>query len=302
MKGEVVDPMVRVMVSGAEADKASFETSVVKDNSFDPEWDEVFVFEVTNRDVALLSFEVYDQATIGWECIAASAFPISGIREGVRWVPLWDARLKSLDHCGLLVEVQINSGGRGWSTGSAVEGFERGAVAVARSAVGGLERGAEVAASVIQRQYNEGKQVLCMTKQSLWSNSEQAAVRMTDLGRSTVEGAAAALSGSMNVVGVTSPVASTVDALDQGTRRMREKLGGVVDVVAGIGGVMDTFAGRDGREITMSGCSSAPDKAPESPGCVGEGDFTADSSPHSGWKTEATIPLRPGLPRTKTTL
>jgi len=50
----------QVEVHGLAADKASVETSIVRNNGFNPRWDETFKFRLTCPQLALVMFRVLD--------------------------------------------------------------------------------------------------------------------------------------------------------------------------------------------------------------------------------------------------
>ena len=47
LKGELIDPYVKVETYGIRCDRAKFRTKTVDDNGFNPVWDETFVFDVS---------------------------------------------------------------------------------------------------------------------------------------------------------------------------------------------------------------------------------------------------------------
>jgi len=105
--GDMIDPWVSVKVWGVRKDQAVFETKMIEDNGFDPEWNEEFDFNVWEPDVAIVSFEVFDKNLAGSGLVAAAAFPVSLMRSGVRWVPLLDSKLNPAHDAGLLVHISI---------------------------------------------------------------------------------------------------------------------------------------------------------------------------------------------------
>lgn len=108
-KGDVIDPWVSVKVHGLARDQAEFRTATIQDNGFDPQWDHVFEFKVHQPAVAIISFEVFDEDLMSSKLVSAAAFPVKMLRPGVRWVPLWDSRLKSLPHAGMLVHIHLSA-------------------------------------------------------------------------------------------------------------------------------------------------------------------------------------------------
>lgn len=110
-RGEVIDPLVQVKIAGASPDVCQHETGVITDNGFDPRWEHRFKLVISRPDVALIIFEVWDQDPVGREFIAAAAFPVQGLRPGLRWVPLWDYKFQPIDNCGIICRLSIQQEG-----------------------------------------------------------------------------------------------------------------------------------------------------------------------------------------------
>lgn len=108
----VNSPKVRVRIDGVAEDCAQVETKLVADNGFNPLWDERFVFKLRQSDVAILAFEVISVKGINSDTVGAAAFPVSGLREGIRWTPLQDWRFHVIELAGLLVEIRLDGPGR----------------------------------------------------------------------------------------------------------------------------------------------------------------------------------------------
>merc|ERR1711957_880364 len=100
--GRELDPMVRLTIVGASQDAHEVETTVVESNGFNPCWNERFSFALTNPSVAVLAVEVFHcpGAAASKSSICGSAFPIAGLREGIRWAPLRDPRHLAVEKCG----------------------------------------------------------------------------------------------------------------------------------------------------------------------------------------------------------
>ncbi|CAG0914868.1 unnamed protein product [Notodromas monacha] len=80
MKGEVVDPYVNVHVVGVEEDLKKVQTQVVRNNGFNPLWNEVFEFVIKVPDQALLVFLVKDESTSGKnQLIGSYAVPLMAV-------------------------------------------------------------------------------------------------------------------------------------------------------------------------------------------------------------------------------
>merc|ERR1711865_1145202 len=93
-----ISPYMHVKIHGVDADSTKCTTKVETGNGFDPVWDETFEFDISRPDVAILTFQVYDDVSKAF--VVAAAYPASMLRVGVRWVPMWDYRLRTLEHCG----------------------------------------------------------------------------------------------------------------------------------------------------------------------------------------------------------
>ena len=88
--GEVIDPYVLVNMCGVEADNVEHRTKTVDNNGFNPIFDEVFTFTVTNPESAELLFRVYDADLDRDDFVAFSSIPVTNLSEGFRNVSLYD--------------------------------------------------------------------------------------------------------------------------------------------------------------------------------------------------------------------
>lgn len=100
-----ISPFTRVSIHGLDSDCSTATSQVCVGNGFDPSWDESFHFSISRPDVAILTFQVYND--VCKSLVVAAAYPVSMLREGIRWAPMWDYRLRALEHCGLLVEIRL---------------------------------------------------------------------------------------------------------------------------------------------------------------------------------------------------
>jgi len=109
IEGVDVNPMVRVSIHGVKQDCNAMTTSPVTGNGLNPRWMSRFQFEITQPGVAILVFQAFHVSTRAREkLIASAAFPVIGLRKGLRWVPLRSLKHRLLADCGLLVEVQFD--------------------------------------------------------------------------------------------------------------------------------------------------------------------------------------------------
>lgn len=101
--GNVIDPYVKVEMTGMSADKKSFKTKVVKNNGFNPIWKAEFKFAITNPELALLIFTVFDSDRVSADnFIAQYSLPLPCVREGFRTIPLRDSQGHFYENASLL--------------------------------------------------------------------------------------------------------------------------------------------------------------------------------------------------------
>jgi len=102
-KGEVVDPYVSVEVFGVASDSKAFKTTTVKNNGFNPEWNETFVFNFQVSEQAVLLIRIDDEENFGSKNrIGHYALPVHSIRPGYRIIKLLDDEGKEIPMCDLL--------------------------------------------------------------------------------------------------------------------------------------------------------------------------------------------------------
>lgn len=78
-----VSPLVEVEVIGADYDYFKAKTNTIRDNGLNPVWNESFVFEINNPDLAFLRFVVNDEDVFSDEKFLAQAcFPVRCLRQG----------------------------------------------------------------------------------------------------------------------------------------------------------------------------------------------------------------------------
>ena len=136
-KGEVIDPYVIVDVVGVDEDTTQFKTKTIKDNGFNPIWDESFSFKLTRPDLALVRFCVmvrrrcagprfssldfltllfsqtratrqdYDVGDAD-DFIASNTIPVPSLLPGYRIVSLFDSKWTKLTFANLCVHVTFS--------------------------------------------------------------------------------------------------------------------------------------------------------------------------------------------------
>jgi len=105
-KGEVIDPYVKIWVSGVSKDSTSVKTKTIKNNGFNPVWNSEFKFPLTTPDLASLTFVVNDEDVVSKDdFIAQYAVNVYNIREGYRVIPLKDKQGNTYDKASLLVHI-----------------------------------------------------------------------------------------------------------------------------------------------------------------------------------------------------
>ncbi|CAK7331202.1 unnamed protein product [Dovyalis caffra] len=101
------DFFVKVGIAGVDADKAKGETEAVE-NSWLPEWNEEFKFELTVPELAILMIEVLEKDKYGKHDFGGrTCFPISELRTGIRAVPLHDRRGVKYRNSRLLMKLNL---------------------------------------------------------------------------------------------------------------------------------------------------------------------------------------------------
>jgi Ca2+-dependent lipid-binding protein len=85
---DISDPYVVVSIFGIPADSAEKKTARIKDNGFNPSWNEEFKFTVNCPELAFLKFTVKDQDFGKDQLIGQFTIRFENIREGYRHVKL----------------------------------------------------------------------------------------------------------------------------------------------------------------------------------------------------------------------
>lgn len=113
VKGEVIDPYVKVDFHGIPADTASFKTKVVKDNGFNPMWKETFEKELLMPELAMIRFVVFDE-DVGSrdDFIGQFSLPFTSVRPGYRHIHLLGNKGESLGYASLFVHISIWGGSK----------------------------------------------------------------------------------------------------------------------------------------------------------------------------------------------
>ncbi|KAL3194909.1 hypothetical protein MRX96_045821 [Rhipicephalus microplus] len=106
--GEIVDPYVVVKVFGHPLDNQKVKTRFVRNNGFNPTWDEKFELPVHVPELAMLAFTVKDESRTGKNMkLAKFAVPLDAVCEGYRHVRLYNNAFISLVPASLFVHVSF---------------------------------------------------------------------------------------------------------------------------------------------------------------------------------------------------
>ena len=103
-KGEVIDPYVKLWISGTPTDKRSCKTKTIKNNGFNPVWKTEFKFPLAAPELAILTFTVADSDFVSADdFIGQYTIAVANIREGYRYLPLSDKKGNEYDRASLLL-------------------------------------------------------------------------------------------------------------------------------------------------------------------------------------------------------
>ena len=80
---DIPDPYVSVSIHGVRSDSNKFQTKVIRNNGFDPLWNETFQFRVNFPELALISFSVFDHDDFsGDDHLGSFCLPMTLIQTG----------------------------------------------------------------------------------------------------------------------------------------------------------------------------------------------------------------------------
>ncbi|XP_056330621.1 1-phosphatidylinositol 4,5-bisphosphate phosphodiesterase delta-1b isoform X2 [Danio aesculapii] len=104
----IVDPIVKVQVYGVPADTTTIQTSYIKNNGFNPMWNENFELEVCVPDLALVRFLIEDyDITSNNEFIGQYTLPFNSLKNGYRHMPLLTQDGNLLSSARLFVHIMV---------------------------------------------------------------------------------------------------------------------------------------------------------------------------------------------------
>jgi len=102
--------LCQVELHGLPADKASFQTDIVRNNGFNPWWDKTFQFTITCPQLALVMFRVLDDVSAAKdETVAQYCLPVRCLQTGYRMIELRDMKGDRLGPTGLSVHITIDT-------------------------------------------------------------------------------------------------------------------------------------------------------------------------------------------------
>ncbi|KAI6235589.1 Phosphoinositide phospholipase C [Aphelenchoides besseyi] len=108
-KGDSTDAFVVVEVFGIPADCAEERTKTVRNDSFNPTFDESFQFEVCIPEIALVRFLILDDEWIGDDFIGQYTTPFECLQSGYRHIPLLNNEGEPLENSTLFVHVAVTN-------------------------------------------------------------------------------------------------------------------------------------------------------------------------------------------------
>jgi hypothetical protein len=108
-KGQIIDPYVRAVLSGAPEDSMEYKTRSVENNGFNPEWGERVEFPLTYPQLATLMLVVEENLYDGkQQFIGQYGVPVSCLRPGFRVVPLKNKAGSPEDWAYIFCHVQLS--------------------------------------------------------------------------------------------------------------------------------------------------------------------------------------------------
>ncbi|KAI1289168.1 1-phosphatidylinositol 4,5-bisphosphate phosphodiesterase zeta-1 [Halotydeus destructor] len=105
---DVISPLVNITIIGDPEDEISLNTFAVKDNGFNPQWNEGFTFIIEQPDLAFIEFSVRDEGKSGKTTkLASRTLPVSAVRQGYRHVHLRDLNGNELNAASIFLHISI---------------------------------------------------------------------------------------------------------------------------------------------------------------------------------------------------
>ncbi|XP_042209036.1 1-phosphatidylinositol 4,5-bisphosphate phosphodiesterase delta-4-like isoform X2 [Homarus americanus] len=107
-KGDIVDPYVQVKVRGHPLDKQKQRSKVVKNNGFNPVWNETLELSIKVPQVSLVYFSLRDESLARDPVLGLCCIPFRSISTGYRFVHFTEMGGKSLAPAALFVHIDIS--------------------------------------------------------------------------------------------------------------------------------------------------------------------------------------------------
>ncbi|KAJ3144692.1 1-phosphatidylinositol 4,5-bisphosphate phosphodiesterase delta-4 [Geranomyces variabilis] len=105
----VIDPYVELEVAGSVTDNVKYRTRAISNNGFNPTWNEEFRFLVTDPDLALLRFSIYDMdVKLTNDLVGSYAIPVQSLEQGYRHVPVYNWKGDLIRFSSLFIRVVID--------------------------------------------------------------------------------------------------------------------------------------------------------------------------------------------------
>lgn len=107
-KGDIVDPYVQVKVRGHPLDKQKQRTKVIKNNGFNPVWNETLELCIKAPQVCLVYFSLRDESSLSRDpVLGLCCIPFNSLSTGYRFVHFTELGGKSLGPAALFVHIDI---------------------------------------------------------------------------------------------------------------------------------------------------------------------------------------------------
>ncbi|XP_072259168.1 1-phosphatidylinositol 4,5-bisphosphate phosphodiesterase zeta-1 [Pyxicephalus adspersus] len=105
-KSNTANPIVTLEIYGVPADQCSRKTQIIKNNAFNPKWNESLAFLIQVPELAMIRFCVEDHLpVVGNEFLGQYTLPLSCISKGYRHIPLLNRHGQSLLPASLFVHI-----------------------------------------------------------------------------------------------------------------------------------------------------------------------------------------------------
>ncbi|KIH54711.1 C2 domain protein [Ancylostoma duodenale] len=107
---DIIDPYVSIQIFGVPRDEFKEKTKVIKDNGFNPQWEEGFVKDLFCPELAILRFCVkdWDSTTVN-DFIGEYSIPVCNMRKGYSQIRLNTGFHHDPDECAsLFVQIMLN--------------------------------------------------------------------------------------------------------------------------------------------------------------------------------------------------